>query len=289
MLLLADSGSTKTDWALIVKGGEEVIRFSSPGLNPVTMSAEHITAQLAEIETLRLYKHAITVVHFFGAGCAGIEPVEHMRTLLNAVLPNATIHADSDMAGAVHACSDHKPCIVGILGTGANSCYFDGKNILGTPFSIGYILGDEGSGAWFGKKLINAIHYQLLPTHLAMACNKQFDLDREKIVQGVYRSSAPAAFLATFFPFILAHKEEPLIAAWIQEGLQTYIRHFILRFEQAKHMPVHFIGSVSVLLEQELKQACTQHGLQLASAIANPMEGLIQKYRFEESNNYGNI
>lgn len=283
MLLLADSGSTKTDWALIVKGGEEIIRFSSPGLNPVTMSAEHISTLLSEIEQLHQFKDNINVVHFYGAGCAGVEPVESMRTLLKAALPNATVHVDSDMAGAVHACADHQPCIVGILGTGANSCYFDGVHINGIPFSIGFILGDEGSGAWFGKKLLNAYHYNTLPDHLAIACKSRYDLDREKIVQGVYRSSTPAAYLASFFPFILEHKAEPVISEWIAEGLQLYIKHFILRFEQAKDIPVHFIGSVSVLLESELKQICAAHGLHYASAIAHPMEALIQKYRFEES------
>lgn len=275
MILIADSGSTKTDWALI-NGDHSVVRFASAGMNPNTTPDAELEHLLSAQETLLSHRQDIQRVYFYGAGCTGAENIRRMQQLLSAFFSSASVTIHSDMTGAVHAVrTGNEPCITGILGTGANSCYFNGASITGLHFSPGFIIGDEGSGAWIGKRLLRDYTYQIMPHTLRELFAQQFDLERSLILQGVYRSAAPGAYLGSFAPFALEHMHDAYIQALLQEGIQQYIQFYICRFTVSHDVAVHMIGGIAWRLQEMITAELHNKGMRVGKFIQTPMEGLI--------------
>lgn len=273
MKLIADSGSTKTDWVLT---GAEPEFFTSPGLNPNILADNVIVTELQKLTALTENKSAINEIYFYGAGCASPENCTRLTAIFHEMFPDAIIEIKSDIAGAAYAANIGKPGIVGILGTGSNSCFFDGEQIFGGDFSLGYILGDEGSGSYFGKRLLRDYFYRLLPEELYEAFKDKYHIVRTDVIEKVYRNTTPNEFIASFLPFYKENITHPYCTYFINFGLEEFIKIYIWRFSNFKSVDVHFVGSVAFHFEEQLRAVCAKLQINPGRIIASPIQGLLQ-------------
>lgn len=277
MKLIADSGSTKTDWALL-QGGEVLLRVRTEGLNPNTTSSEKCNEIIAHAIELMAHASDVKHIYFYGAGCAGEEQKKQMTAVLNGLFPQAATEVASDLYGAVYAvASPGEACVTGILGTGANSCYFDGTTITGDDFSLGFILGDEGSGSWLGKQLLSSCWYGEMPEKLQEAFTRQFSISRNAILQGLYQGGSASAYLASFAAFAVEHRAHPYIRNMIDTGFSLFISRYLNRFSGTK--TVHMIGGIACALEEEFRQNALRYQWQPGVFLKEPITGLIKKLK----------
>lgn len=272
--LIADSGSTKTDWALVDDSG--VQRIATSGLNPVVLGAERFSAIIAS-ELLPRITHIreINKVEFYGAGCRpSVIPI--VRDILTTLLPmNGEVFVASDMLGAAIAACGQEEGIAAILGTGANSCLFDGENIVANTPALGFILGDEGGGAVMGKHFLNAIFKGGLPTNLKEDFLAESGLTLEMIIERVYQGKAPNRFLASISPFI--HKKMagcPSLRSFVINEFRAFFDKNIRPYNRPE-LPVNVVGSMGYYYESEVREAATLEGFTVGSIIKSPIDGLI--------------
>lgn len=280
MILLADSGSTKTDWALLFNE-EGIISFTSSGLNPSVLAPEMIEELLRKEveEKLQLFgvKPFITEVHFFGAGCTEAKCPVMADLLAELVSPEAEIEVASDMLGAAIAACEGKAGIAAILGTGANSCLFDGKKIVANTPALGYILGDEGSGAVLGKIFINKVLKGTLPEALCREFLDETGLDKFSVIEKVYRQPAANKFLASFSPFIHSHLDVKELREVVVGNFVSFFYNNIQQYGN-QSVEVNVVGSMGYHYEAELREAAEKCGYTIGRIIKSPIEGLISYY-----------
>ncbi len=276
MLLIADSGSTKTDWVFTNAAGDEPVFFKTKGLNPNVLDDVTLSEILNDIFLFIVDGGAVEEVFFYGAGCGSDANKLRLSELLSAIFPNAIIHVFADIDGAVNAVKGDEPAIVAILGTGSNSCFTDGENIYANDFSLGYILGDEGSGVYFGKRLLRDYFYKILPQELEKSFTETYGLTRDELIEKVYRTPAPNEFIASFLPFYHQHLEHPYCQYFIDFGLTEFLKIYILRFRDFKQLNVHFVGSVAQHFEGQLRTACEKLEIKVGKIIATPIVGLLE-------------
>ena len=273
MILIADSGSTKTDWCLADE--TQTIAFKTAGINPFFQTDDEIRKILSREVLERLPVTDITEVFFYGAGCATPIQCQMISGLLRYVIGCDQVEVNSDLLGAARALCGHESGIACILGTGSNSCYYNGKNIEQHVSPLGFILGDEGSGAVLGKLLVGDILKNQLPATLKEEFLKQFDLTPPEIIDRVYRQPFPNRFLASLSPFIAQHLEEPAIRQLVMNSFIAFFRRNVMQYDY-KQYPVHFIGSIAYCYKEILQDAARQTGIQIGKILQSPMEGLIQ-------------
>lgn len=273
MILIADSGSTKTDWCL-VENGKNILRFQTRGTNPFFQTEEEI---LEEIETgllPGLKGVEPSSVHFYGAGCAFPEKNEIIRRAVSRHLP-VPVEVGSDLLAAARALCGDRPGIACILGTGSNSCQYDGKEIVKNVSPLGFILGDEGSGAVLGKLLIGDVLKDQLPPALKELFLSQYGLTPALIMDRVYRQPFPNRFLAVFSPFILEHLDEPAVWELVTRSFLAFFTRNVKQYDYFD-LPVHLAGSVAWHYQTVLKEIAFDLGIRLGTIIQSPMEGLIR-------------
>lgn len=277
-IIIADSGSTKTDWAIVVSDGD-VIRVSTPGINPLCQSSDSIAEVLLHSD-LPFEKMSGADVHFYGAGCIGGEANVVVERALRSVFPAmGSITVQSDLLAACHSLSPHKAGIVCVLGTGANSCYFDGEQIVSNTHPLGYILGDEGSGAYIGKRLLSDALKGLLPSDLSDQLMQWCGLTYSEIISKVYREQYPNRFLATFTKFAMDNIHRDEIHNIILEAFVSFIDRNLVQYgASALAEPICFTGSVAFHFEFILAEAIEICGLQFGRVEQAPMDGLIEYY-----------
>ena len=283
MILIADSGSTKTDWALIspsvlssqlsVLSSQLSVR-SSQGLNPVHQSRETILQILRSELLPQLDSSEIESVFFYGSGVRPeMEPV--MVNLLREVFPQAeTIEAHSDLLGSARALCGHNYGIASILGTGANSCLYDGTSIVMNTPAMGYILGDEGSGASLGKRLLHDLYKGVLSEKVKASFEAETGLVMPEIINKVYRQPLPNRFLASLSTFIHTHLDIPEMRQLVIDTFVDFFRFNIAPY-QRPDLPVSFVGSIAYFFESELREAAESQGFTLGTILRSPIEGLI--------------
>lgn len=284
MILLADSGSTKTDWALLpctVDEGEAAC-FQTQGINPVLMDDAAIVTLLKEQLCPYLTDRDITSLFFYGAGCRP-EQVAKMQGALtaacfNAATPPPPIHIHSDMLGAARALCQHSEGIACILGTGANSCLYDGSNIVDNRPALGFILGDEGSGAVLGKRFVNALYEGRMPADMLAGFEQATGLTLPRLIDRVYRQPMPNRFLASLAPFIhqQLHREE--VRLLVTENFRDFLHNNILRYGR-NDLPVNAVGSIAYHFAPQLHEAAGAEGVHIGNIIKSPMEGLMDYHR----------
>ena len=269
MILIADSGSTKTDWALISPSV-----LSSQGLNPVHQSRETILQILRSELLPQLDGSEIESVFFYGSGVRPeMEPV--MVNLLREVFPQAeTIEAHSDLLGSARALCGHNYGIASILGTGANSCLYDGTSIVMNTPAMGYILGDEGSGASLGKRLLHDLYKGVLSEKVKASFEAETGLVMPEIINKVYRQPLPNRFLASLSTFIHTHLDIPEMRQLVIDTFVDFFRFNIAPY-QRPDLPVSFVGSIAYFFESELREAAESQGFTLGTILRSPIEGLI--------------
>ena len=283
MILIADSGSTKCDWALVDEQGTKIDQFRTMGLNPYFHSPDITESALRENAQLMNIASQVKHIFFYGAGSSTAEMCDIMHQGLSRVFTNADILVDHDQLGSAMAVYDGEPCIACILGTGSNSCFFDGERVSEVVPSLAYILGDEASGGYFGKILLQEYFYKKLPQDLVEAFEKRYATTKDDIINNVYRKPNANVYLASFMEFLGEHREHPYVKAWVTKGMMHFADIHIKCFPNWQSVPVHFVGSIGEVFHDCLQEAATQTGFRLGKVVRRPIDGLIAyhvKYRF---------
>ena len=278
MILIADSGSTKTDWCLC-DNGLVIQHIQTQGINPYHQPEEVIEQVLIDelLPQLTLQGDAsspLTVI-FYGAGCANATACKRVEEAIGKVLGVTDITVYSDLLGAARALCGHEEGIACVLGTGSNSCLYDGEKIVSNIPPLGYILGDEGSSAVLGRRLVGDCLKNQLPEALREEFLAEYGLTQEIILEKVYRQPLANRFLASLTPFLSKHRDVPEIHHLL---VDSFIDFFVRNVKQYRRpwLPIHFVGSIANAFSTELKEAAESLGMELGSILKSPMEGLVK-------------
>ena len=274
MILIADGGSTKTDWRLISQHNE-IKPIQTIGFNPYLST----TTEIEEILWKELYpfvgNHSLRQIFYYGAGCSTILKKEIVANALRKLFPQTEIFIFHDLLGAARASCGESKGIACILGTGSNSCLYDGQQIVESVPSLGYFFGDEGSGATLGKMLLKAYLHGELPTDLTTAFKNKYPLSLEDILDGVYNQAKPSRFLASFSEFIFQYKEHPFIKNLISENFKEFFRYFVMRYPRYTEIPVNCVGSIAFYYKHLLVEVAKKLGISIGKVIQTPIESLV--------------
>ena len=277
-ILIADSGSTKTDWILTI-GENSILEVETMGINPVRDSRDAIFDTIKYYLAARLPKeYIVREIYFYGAGC--IDPYKkNVEEVLEHIFGAAyKIDVESDLLGAARALCGNKTGIACILGTGSNSCLYDGKEIVCNTSPLGYILGDEGSGAFLGKTLVSNVLKKIFSQKLQDSFFERFNLTPSSIINKVYREPLPNTFLASLVPFLAEHREEPEI----HDMLIWAFRQFFIRNVKAyghPEMEINCVGSIAFYFERELTEAAAKEGLKIGNILQKPVLNMVKYHR----------
>lgn len=276
MKLIADCGSTKIDWVLLKDGKVEKQVFTL-GINAVMLTEEEIRNRIAAELMPELGDTAVEEIYFYGAGCISEEVCGNVARALRANIPSArTVEVHTDLLAAARALFGHNAGIACIMGTGSNSCYYDGEKIIDNVSPLGYILGDEGSGAVLGKILIGDVLKNQLPKALCDKFLKQYDLDRLTIIRRVYKEPQGNRFLASVTPFLKENIEVKEVHDLVFNSFKAFFVRNICQYPRHKELSVNFIGSIAYYYRPVLEEAAAATGCKVGKIIKSPMEGLIE-------------
>ena len=273
-VLIADSGSTKCDWQLLDALGKKWKEFHTMGFNPYFHNADKVEKEMKGNKDVQSIQRDVTHVFFYGAGSSSPELCATIEAGLQRVFPKAAVTVDHDLVGAAYSTFDGRSGITCIIGTGSNSCHFDGQAVTEEVPALAYILGDEASGRWHGKKLLAAKLYHHLPPDVEADFDATYGLSKDDIVNRVYLKPDPNVFLASFMTFIGKHRNEPMFQAWVAEGFRAFINVHVKCFDGWNTEPVHFIGSVAYHFQDILKAECAKEGIEVGQIIKKPIDGL---------------
>lgn len=271
MILVADSGSTKCDW-LLVDAENKREKTNTMGFNPFFHSTELIQSKIEENEILMHHVPSIKEIYFYGAGCSSPERNLIVELALKNVFHCADlIKVDHDLTGAAVATAMYDEGICCILGTGSNSCYYDGKKTHEAVPALGYILGDEGSGSYFGKFMLSEWLYHRMPADLAEEFQETYDLSKESIFEATYNKPNPNVYLASFMKFVSDHKEHAYFKNMIYEGLAKFAAIHIWCYDNFREVPVNFVGSIAYYFRSELEEVAKNHRFTLGKIEKRPI------------------
>ncbi len=271
MILIAESGSTKTDWVLIEK--DKVIdRKQSLGINPFYQDSNNI---YENIKCLFDWGD-VEQIFFYGAGCANTEKSRIVEDALKMVFPNAKCNVNSDLLAAARSLCGSEKGIACILGTGSNSCFYDGKEIEQNVSPLGFILGDEGSGAVLGKKIIADILKNQAPEKIRAAFFNKYETTAAEIVHKVYKEEFPNRYLAKFTLFLSENCTNPYVEKLVKDSFAEFFRRNIKQYNNCNQLPIHFTGSIAFYFKTELEWAAKEEGLTIGQILQSPLEGLLQ-------------
>jgi N-acetylglucosamine kinase-like BadF-type ATPase len=282
MIAVAESGSTKCDW-LIADDQGRVVETHTMGFNPFFHTSDVVYENLGKNEVLLEYLPQIEAVYFYGAGCSSPERNEIISKGLHQFFTNARCQVRHDLDAAAYATYTGQAAITCILGTGSNSCYYDGEAVSERVPALGYILGDEGSGAYFGKQLVADYIYNRLPEPLQDQFKETYNLSKEDIFHKVYNTDSANVFLASFMKFMVPHKEHKYVSDMVYAGFSKFAEIHILCFPSYKEVPVNFVGSVAFYFEDILKKVAAENGFTVGIIDKNPAISLLN-YHLKTSN-----
>lgn len=275
MKLIADCGATKSHWALVKDDGPFSL-FETTGINALHISQDGIynivaTELLPYISDIS----GVSEIYFYGAGVVDVLIKKRVACALQQVFQKAVIEVETDLMGAARALCGHNPGIACILGTGSNSCLYDGRQIVANVSPLGYILGDEGSGAVLGKKLIADVLKYQLPSEIADKFMRQYNLDYATLIKRIYREPGANKYMASFVPFLKENIDVPQINSLVVNAFKEFFERNIAQYPDASALPVNFIGSVAYHFLTQLGEAATLSGFSIGEIIQSPMQGLI--------------
>ena len=274
MKLIADSGSTKTAWA-VVENPNNVIK--TDGINPIFMDSVQIE-NILSTQLVPNIVETITEVYFYGAGCANEEKINVVRTAIQSIFGDIKVEIASDLLGAARGLCGHQSGIACILGTGSNSCLYENDNISWNVPALGFILGDEGSGAVLGKLLMGNIFKNQLPEAVKEDFVQTYGYNMMDVIEKVYRSPLPNRFLASFGPFIAKHKEVPEMKEMITSALESFIVRNVKQYPYTT-MPVSFTGSIAYYFSDILQELADKHNFTISKIEKDPLRGLVEYHR----------
>ena len=293
MKIIIDAGSTKMEWILLDRNAV-IQRFITEGFNPNyaeiqclentlrLVETRFIASPDAEIPFPRRDKSAsLQGIHYYGTGCGNEQNCQIIKEVFQNHFPNAEIHVTHDLMAACHAVLGHERGVACILGTGSNSCLYDGESITERAVSLGYLIGDEGSGMHIGREVVRAYFYGFMPDELRQQFNATYHIELKDFIQQLYHKGQPSKYLATFAMFAGEHQNEPFIHDLVKGCFKAFVEAFVMRFEGCKSMKVCFVGSVAYHFQDILKECLVDYGLTLGEVMQAPAEGLI-RYHGEE-------
>jgi len=275
--LIADSGSSKTEWCLL--NGNKKNQIQTQGISPYFLNIEQVIQILQKELLPKMKKLVPDEIHYYGTGCSNVENVKMIKTALKKVFPSAKCNVDHDLLGAARALCGNEKGIACILGTGSNSCFYNGKKIIKNSPGLGYVLGDEGSGTYLGKKVIQYYLYNTFDEDLMDRFNSKYNTSVTEILDEVYKQPLPNRFLAGFTGFLIENRGHFMIENIIEDGFNDFFFNHIYKYRESWSMPIHFVGSVAFGFKDVLKDLCSSYELQLGKVLKNPMEGLIKYHQ----------
>ncbi len=273
--IFADAGGTSVKWLVTDLETERRYEFSTPGISPIYMDEEHLLQSIESALPSVSFRTNVTLIEFYGSGCGTDQAPEHIRNALQALFPEAALRIDSDMVGAARALWGNASGTVAIIGTGSNAGYYDGETVHYARPSLGYFLGDEGSGVWIARHLLHDWLYGLLPPPLATALYAEYGAKLGLEVQGngfrsiaplmlpIYQAERPQRFLASFAPFLSAHIDHPYCTQLLQKGMEAFVTSLVIpNLSKGRH-ELKAVGSIAYFFREVLEQACAQHNITL--------------------------
>lgn len=272
-VLIADSGSTKTHWTLTNNHQQE---YYTQGISPFYLSEKEIVEIIKNELLTQIGSLQVEQVFFYGTGCSQDDKIQIVKNALQNALHIDNVFVEHDLLAAARATCGTQKGITCILGTGSNSCLFDGENIIDNIPSLGFLLGDEASGAWFGRKLLQAYFYRELPADLKTAFESDFPFSKAEILDNVYGVNMPSKYVASFMPFLYKHVTHNFIEDILTKGFNEFIERMILKYEASNQLPIHFIGSVAFLNQNILAKCLESYKLNKGIILKSPIEGLVK-------------
>ena len=279
------------EWILL-DGKEVKSRFQTEGFNPNYAEIQCLENIINLVETrfiaspndellfLRRDKSAsLQAIHYYGTGCGSEQNCQIVKEIFQNHFPNAEIHVTHDLMAVCHAVLGHEKGIACILGTGSNSCLYDGENIVDKAVSLGYLVGDEGSGMHIGREVVRAYFYGFMPEDLRQEFHSTYHLELKDFIQKLYHDEQPSKYLASFAKFAGENQSHPYIRGLVKGCFKAFIEAFILRYKDGKSLKISFIGSVAFHFQDLLKESLMEYGLSLGEIMQTPAEGLIRYYQ----------
>ena len=281
MKLLVDSGATKADWIALDENGDRLFTTQTLGLSPEVIGKEEALERLKARFDIYNNRNEVSSLYFYGAGCGTDRMKNFMKNeVFQEFFPNAEISVKEDTYAAAYATNPtNDKSIVCILGTGSNCSYFDGEELHQKVQSLGYIAMDDCSGNRFGRDLIRGYYFNKMPKELAEKFEKEYDLDPDVIKHNLYKEPNPNAYLATFAKFLIQHKDNSFIKEIITDAMQIFVDNYILQYDNAYDVPVHFVGSIAFYLKAELTEILAKNNLKIGNVLRRPIDGLIEYHK----------
>ncbi len=275
MLIIVDSGSTKADWKIIDNHGNHEL-LHTIGFNPFYISSEEIAAELRKEFVQQVPVEAAKAIYFYGAGCSSPIRCKVIETGLQKIFPNARIEVMHDLLAAARATCFHDPGVACIVGTGSNSCEYNGKKITDNVSNLGYLVGDEGSGSHLGKKLIQAYFYRELPEDLEMEFERTFPGGKKAILNQIYGDSPANVYLASFAKFLSNYKHHLFVQKLVFDCFAEFIDRHVRKYDNHLKHPVHFIGSVVYHFREVMQLVLKERGMEMGKIIQKPIDNLVK-------------
>ena len=272
MILIADSGGSKTDWRLLENDGK-IDQASAPGFNPYYQPIDDLKKSVKEILVPKI-KNNVTKIYFYGAGVSSTKNQLTIKSAFLEFFPEAQIEIGWDLLAAARALCGHEPGIACIMGTGSNSCLYDGGKITGNVANLGWILADEGSGANIGKKFLVDYLREKMPGNIAKAFQERFPLSREEFLEKIYQQERPSAFLASFAKFIFHHLKDPYCYKLVYDSFAEFYENNVMKYDNYQNLKVHFTGSIAFYFSDLLRQVANDKGITVKNILEGPIAGL---------------
>lgn len=280
MILIVDSGSTKTDWIALDEKGSEIFSTQTLGLNPQMLSNEILNERIKNNFDIYKNREHVSKLFFYGAGCGVESTQERIRKVFEKIFINCDFDIKEDTFAAVYSAVERGvPSIVNIIGTGSNCSYYDGENVIQKVQSLGYVLMDYASGNYFGKYLIRAYYFNKMPEYLRKEFSEKFDLSPNTIKNKLYREENPNTYLASFARFLIENKSNEYFKEIIFKGLERFIDYQILQYDDFSKVDIHYVGSIAYYLKDEITRIGKKYNLKTGKFIKRPIEGLVEYHK----------
>ena len=275
MIVVADGGSTKADWRIVF---DKDLQHSSStiGFNPFFYTSEAISNELKRDFAKEFPVKDATEVYFYGAGCSDEYRCSILKQGLQPIFPNAKVIVDHDLTAAARATCDAKPGIACILGTGSNTCSFDGQKIIDHITNLGHLLGDEGSGSYLGKMLIRGYFYREFPEDIKLKFEERYSLGKRELINRIYDYNTANVFLASFAKFLSDNKDHIYIQQLVNKGFSEFIDRHVRKYKDHNTLPIHFVGSVAYHFKEILNLVLVERNLHLGKVIKKPIDNLVE-------------
>lgn len=273
MILIADSGSTKTDWILKFNDSE-YLEFTTKGINPYFVNDKEICKVLSAYDEVQEFNSRIKEVHFFGEGCSTPDKREIVSNGLSKVFSKAYINVENDALGSAYATCGNSSGFTCILGTSSNIAFYNGKEVQEGVHGLGFILGDEGSGTYFGRKLITACLYDTMPATLKASFLKEYPITKDIIIKNVYQEPLPNFYIASFSKFLSGHRSEPFVEDLLYNGFDLFIKSHLLTYPAYQSHPCHFVGSIAYYFQDVLASVCSAYKIKMGKVLSKPIKDL---------------